>query len=226
MTSTVKATCYMCDKPETSREHAPPRCIFPERKESLNGEDFRRDLIVVPSCDEHNCEKSRDDEYLMQVMPMSFGLNEVAAHHVDRKVKRSLDRKPKVAKAMMQGSHTVRLHDTETDTWHQGVALNIDLVRVHSVIEMNARAIYFHHRAKKLTAELNVKTNFTMSMVSTRLNDSIDQLFKQADLMLEGVERHGKNPKVFYYRMERVGDIELIEFTYYGTGRALISIFH
>src|SRR5207249_7535044 len=56
--------CYMCDRQATSHEHVPPKCIFPERKDT-DGQDLRAQLITVPSCDIHNSKKSKDDESLM-----------------------------------------------------------------------------------------------------------------------------------------------------------------
>jgi hypothetical protein len=63
----TKATCYMCELPEMSREHARPLCFFPEAQEF--GRDVRNNLITVPSCDAHNSAKSKDDEFLRGVMP-------------------------------------------------------------------------------------------------------------------------------------------------------------
>jgi hypothetical protein len=57
-------TCYMCDQPATSKEHVPPRCLFPKGQ--------RDRLITVPSCDTHNREKSQDDEYLRDVLNMTL----------------------------------------------------------------------------------------------------------------------------------------------------------
>lgn len=54
--------CYMCEKPASTVEHVPPKCIFPEQKDSLGGQDLRKQLITVPACDVHNTKKSRDDE--------------------------------------------------------------------------------------------------------------------------------------------------------------------
>jgi hypothetical protein len=65
----IVSTCYMCDSLETSREHAPPRCFFPESK--AIGRNLRVNLITVPSCDIHNSEKSKDDEFLRSVILMS-----------------------------------------------------------------------------------------------------------------------------------------------------------
>lgn len=59
-----RAQCYMCVSPATSREHVPPLCLFPESKD-VGGKDYRRNLITVPSCDEHNSKKESDDEFLM-----------------------------------------------------------------------------------------------------------------------------------------------------------------
>jgi len=36
------STCYMCDAPETSVEHVPPRGLFPEQKDLPPGVDLRK----------------------------------------------------------------------------------------------------------------------------------------------------------------------------------------
>jgi len=70
-------TCYMCSGKATGKEHAPPRCVFPEKKDSSPGVDYRRNLIRVPSCDAHNTAKSQDDEYLAFVLATHFANNAV-----------------------------------------------------------------------------------------------------------------------------------------------------
>ena len=64
--------CYMCDNIATSHEHVPPQCLFPKMKEIDNGKDYRKSLIRVPSCDEHNSKKSSDDEYLRNILSSCF----------------------------------------------------------------------------------------------------------------------------------------------------------
>ncbi len=85
-------TCYMCDAVAISREHVPPKCIFPELKD-LPDKDFRKSLITVPSCYEHNSKKSKDDEFLMVSLAGIFGNNSIGFKHkfskVDRAIKRS-----------------------------------------------------------------------------------------------------------------------------------------
>lgn len=86
------ATCYMCAATATSREHAPPRCLFPEFKEVAV--DLRKNLITVPSCDRHNSEKSKDDEFLRSVIVMMIGNNAFAEHVFMRKFLAAVRRAP------------------------------------------------------------------------------------------------------------------------------------
>lgn len=48
--------CYMCDEAASSVEHAPPKCLSPEIKNSEI--DLRINLVTAPSCEEHNCKKN------------------------------------------------------------------------------------------------------------------------------------------------------------------------
>lgn len=52
-TQRLQPTCYMCDGPAASVEHAPAQCFFPK--------GYRLNLITVPSCLLHNNFISKDD---------------------------------------------------------------------------------------------------------------------------------------------------------------------
>ena len=89
-------TCYMCNKPASSREHIPPKCLFTKKKDLPKGRDYRKNLISVPSCDEHNSRKSKDDEYLLLVLGMHYENNLDAQRHFARSIKRALRRNPRL----------------------------------------------------------------------------------------------------------------------------------
>jgi hypothetical protein len=216
----------MCDKPETSREHAPPRCLFPQAKDSLHGKNQRRNMIVVPSCDQHNGDKSADDTYLMQILPMSIGLNEVAAHYFQSKVARLVKCNKKLVKSLTDQAKQVTVHDTVADTWSQTIALSVDLGRVLGALEMNARAIYFHHRGVKFVDPVSVLTNFTLALDEVAQNDRVAAIFDEADALLAGAGCHGDNPDVFFYRINRIENAELLEMTFYGSSKVLVSFRH
>jgi len=78
--------CYACDKPATTREHAPPSSFFPEGK--------RDNLITVPSCPDHNNANSKDVEYARNVITIMFGVNKIGEQHFSGKSLRSFDHSP------------------------------------------------------------------------------------------------------------------------------------
>lgn len=72
-------TCYWCSAPASTREHVPPKCIFPEPIDVADGTNYRGQLLTVPSCPIHNLAKSTDDEYLLCVLAMNI-LNNSVGH--------------------------------------------------------------------------------------------------------------------------------------------------
>lgn len=55
--------CYRCNNIATSVEHVPAKCFFPK--------EHRKNLITVPSCEQHNNETSKDDEYVRGIIVAS-----------------------------------------------------------------------------------------------------------------------------------------------------------
>ncbi|HDX8380283.1 TPA: hypothetical protein RQM98_002565 [Aeromonas salmonicida] len=85
--------CYFCGGEVTGVEHIPPRSFFPKGK--------RRELITVDSCDIHNQEKSREDEYVRAILLGSIKLDgkesveelrNTNARALERSVKRAFER--------------------------------------------------------------------------------------------------------------------------------------
>ena len=217
----MKQTCYMCDKESTSVEHAPPRCIFPEQKDLQEGENYRVNLITVPSCDEHNTLKSKEDEYLLYILPATIGSNEVGLNQFLTKVQRAIARNPSLGNRIAKNPVTVTIHDTKEDIWFDAVALEIDISRVQDALEKTARAIYFHHTKRKHTGPVNIVGNFSLNMNDTALNERSENLFKSVDSLIDGHPHYGDNPKVFSYRFIKHGDIGILELNFYGLNRAL-----
>jgi hypothetical protein len=106
MASTI---CYFCNNPPTSREHVPPKNIFPEGKDVPNGKDYRANLITVPSCDLHNGAKSGDDTYLMMVIVSYFQNNTAAQAQIRSKVTRAWTKDKKLAGTVVTNLQTVNV---------------------------------------------------------------------------------------------------------------------
>ncbi|EPS3402213.1 hypothetical protein ACVD4U_004275 [Vibrio vulnificus] len=85
--------CYFCGGEVTGVEHIPPRSFFPKGK--------RQDLITVDSCDIHNQEKSKEDEYIRAILLGSIKLDgqehieelrNTNTRALERSVKRAFDK--------------------------------------------------------------------------------------------------------------------------------------
>lgn len=216
----------MCENTATSREHVPPKCIFPEQKDTSNKIDFRKNLITVPSCDIHNAEKSQEDAYLMYILPTSIGTNDVGINQFLTKIQRAIALHPASIEKIGDNAKSVIVHNTIEDKWFQAATINIDINRICKVIEMNARAIYFHKRGKKFTGKIEIYTNFTLSLINPSINNAQEELFKNSDSLLKDSPILGENPKVFSYRFAKNNHIELLEFTYYEFSKSLAVLYH
>ncbi len=66
MKNKVVERCYFCVNPSTTREHVPPKQMF---------KAFQCDSITVPSCDEHNSKKGKNDQAIVSafLIPLHSG---------------------------------------------------------------------------------------------------------------------------------------------------------
>lgn len=205
-------SCYACEKMETSREHAPPLCIFPQSKDT-NGEDFRKNLITVPACDEHNLRKSTDDEYLMMVLAAHFSNNNLANTQVQTKIKRTWLRRPHLATMAVVNPQTAFINGIET------MSFKVDLTRFNRSMELIARAVTFHEHQFKWKSTGHVwSPSMLPSKVGTSNNAILTSnfLIETTSLVFNGKTFFGSNPEVFKYRMhipenpENVGLVQLV----------------
>lgn len=151
-------TCYRCQRPATSDEHVPPKCLFPERRDT--GGDYRRNLITVPSCDEHNMGKSQDDEFLMAALTGIVGNAGVAYTQLRTKLARALGR-----------THGALLDAVMSDREDliavapNGTAMHVlrghpDMRRLIGCLENVARGIYYHEHGTRFVGRCCVLPMF------------------------------------------------------------------
>ena len=194
----------MCDEKVTSREHVPPKCIFPEKKDLPQNFNFRKNLFSVPSCDIHNSHKSRDDEYLMFLLSTHLVGNVHKARHFASKVKRAIERKPHVFKEFMKEQSPIKLVNEKTGEVKESIAYVVDEDRFNNIITHLAHGIYFYHKKEKWSGEINI---FTPMLAAYDGEDRIERnasIQKQGDELKEvfsNVNRHGENPEIFQFSM-------------------------
>ena len=209
----MPARCYACDQLATSRDHAPPLCLFPANAESPDGKSRRNNLITVPACDTHNLKKSKDDEYLMMVLAAPAQNNLVARSQILAKVIRAWNRRPHLATMAVQKPRPANLDGKAS------MIFQVDASRFDRSMELIARALIFHEGGSQWPGECQV---WSPSMLPSKPETAGEVMATSRNLLaalaaiFEGVDFRGANPDVFQYRLrlpinqENVGMVELL----------------
>lgn len=196
-------TCYMCEKAVTSREHVPPKCLFPETKDLPKGFDLRRNLIRVPSCDEHNSQKSLDDEYLLFVLASAIQGNSHKQSHFDTKVMRAVQRKPHVFVSFLPELRPVRLQMTDGRVG-ESACFKVNLDRFDRAIHHMACGIFYHHYKRKWLGNFRVFTNALLDVTSKNapdVNKTIQEVGSTISRAFSSSAAFGDNDEIFSYKM-------------------------
>jgi len=211
----MNLTCYMCDEIATSSEHAPPRCIFPEQKDLPEGIDYRKNLITVPSCDEHNSRKSTDDEFLLFILVHGYFNNDEGRNQFSTKVLRAWERRPSFIEYLYKSQMPVIVDGEET------CAVNIDIDRFNKAISNICRAIYNHEYGEKWMHPFDIISPMLLAMNQENedlINQRIHAIFKHADSGVRYEQEKGDNKPIFYYKINRKADKSYLicTFVFYG----------
>jgi hypothetical protein len=179
----------MCNAPATGREHVPPLCIFPKDAQ------YRKDLITVPSCDEHNLRKSMSDEYMKFIVTVVEGRNELG-RSIFRSVLRSFDydHRPHLKDKFMPNPRPIQVGEHETGEF------TLDKPRLEHCIKSIVRGLYFHNTREKLLSEFSGV--FWEKMRSE--NYSIATAFEKIRMVpLPPPNYVGSNPRIFQYAFDK-----------------------
>lgn len=212
-------TCYMCEKPQTSMDHVPPRCLFPRPKD-IGGEDLLKGkLITVPSCDDHNLQRSKDDEHLWYVLSMCESVKEAALPLADGRLKRAIKRNPSLLLRIMRDAKPATISDASGS--FETLELTADGARLNSSLEKIGRGLYFHHFGRKWTDSIKMDIEFLT------WKDERDQTVARRDLielrsgyehLFAAEKKTGENPEVFYYSAHSRNElgISALRLVFYG----------
>ena len=181
-------TCYMCNAPATGREHVPPQSIFP------NDTQYRKHLITVSSCHEHNLSKSMSDEYVKFILSVVGGTNELARSNFGS-VMRSFDHRPNLLDKFTPNLGPVQVGGHETGEF------TLDTPRFEHWIKSIVRGLYFHKTGEKLLREISVVPWGQMRTENHSIT-TVLQTIRNAESQLPPPNYEGANPKVFQYAFD------------------------
>jgi hypothetical protein len=195
-----KPRCYRCASIATSREHVPPRNLFPEVHES-GGIDYRINLITVPSCDAHNSAKSKDDEFLMVSLAGIVGNNSIGYRHRLGKVDRA------VTASANHLLHQVLLEKESIERLEVAERHFIDVIwgtpdvgRLNRCFEHIGFALHRHQFGQNFCGSVTVLLGYLREKDHNK-RKFVEFIRDRAELDLEGKPRIGSNPAVFYYQV-------------------------
>jgi len=179
----------MCKAPATGPpEHVPPQCIFPEAAQ------YRKGLITVPSCPEHNLGKSMSDEYMKFIVLCSGGTNELV-NTTFGSVLRSFVRRPHLVPKFMPNRREVSIAGQDT------AQISLDYPRFKTGIESMVRGLYFHKTEGK--CKLLGDIFFGMFWEQMLGDEDFKARCREAIRNAEITENYeGANPRVFQYAFD------------------------
>lgn len=195
-----KSSCYACSNSATTREHIPPKVFFPEKKDFPEGKDYRLNLITVPSCEEHNLEKSFDDEYAFMIIIASFDANSLAQKHF-KKVQRSIRKRPIKGKVYLNNYSYITVNGLLS------IAPIVDINRLIGFFDLLAKGIYYHHYGAIWRKRISVHPLSFFRPPShenhKKINAAIIEIRRSIHLLFKNEDVHGVHPEVFYYQIHR-----------------------
>lgn len=142
--------CCYCHKPATTKDHIPPKNMFPKPRPT--------NLITVPSCKDCNEDPSLDDEY--------FGLITVAAsagHPQARdlfrgKVKKKSKKYIALAKSILSNIITKDIYSGKIYLGTQDF-LKIDDERINRIMIRITKGFYWYHFREPLPVKHEIKVS-------------------------------------------------------------------
>jgi hypothetical protein len=132
--------CDLCGKTADSKEHVPPKGMFPEPRPS--------DLITVPSCEAHNKEYSMDDEYFIWFITTASAYSSSAMKVVDSKIVKAFKRKSAYHRRIMSQLTDVEMVSDVGLYLTTTKAFKYEVGRVHRIIDKIVRALCYHENKK------------------------------------------------------------------------------
>lgn len=198
----VIAECYCCNEVATTREHVPPRCFFPKLRDG--GRDLRKNLLSVPSCALHNTEKTKDDEYLLNIILMGPNTNGIGNQLFETKGMRAIDRNPNLMIRILEGAKDVWYKGKDDDEAFQTYLVEPEGERLQRSIDLLARALHFHQFGEKWNGSINSYPEFMFFHNlpnASESNHALQDLSKFSQKLFFGKEEFGNNPEVFSYQI-------------------------
>lgn len=231
--------CYYCGADASSKEHVPPRCLFPKRGD-VGGIDYRKNLLTVPSCDIHNSETSRNDEFLLACLAPIFGNNPVGLIHTKTKLRRAFEHTDGHLLEVTMKNIREQIYHDDSGNGHPVLIGTADDARLDECFDKIVRAIWYLENGRTC---FQGKTWFLPGFL---FYDGGDKIIRDGDNVLvssileyaklvatvklkqefANIPRKGSNPEIFQYQVgpPDENDITPMLLTFYGNANVMCAL--
>jgi hypothetical protein len=187
--------CAYCGGPSVSRDHVPPKNLFPSDQSNL---------ITVPSCEAHNAGWSDLDERFRNYVAMRVGSNTRTTSGLWNKMVRGVRRNPKLQDQIRRNS-----------VWHPD--LNAFEIKIESdafkpMIDRITRGLYWHtYKGDRLPLDIEIK------IAEMRIGNWLPDFVSDMAHGLVGLDQ-------FFYACKRMDDHPTISVWVYAIHRRLVAM--
>ena len=192
----------------------------------MDAKDYKKNLITVPACNEHNLSKSMDDEYILGIVAFHWRNNPVGYSQSVTKIKRALGYSKKYYDLFFgEGRHSFLVWNGQAL-----VTSTVDIERVNASFQKIARALYFYHFKEKFLGDISIQ-HFSLAAVYQKhhpLVDALTQVVHMMRLLCIEKPRNGNNPDVFYYQIaqDESPKAMIMRMVFYGGFEVLATFQH
>jgi hypothetical protein len=179
--------CYYCGKQATTKEHVPPLCFFPI--------EYRKQLITVPSCDEHNYLYKLDDEYVRNILTMLSNDSSIRRELFKSKSIKSFQNNPALGRKIISTVNEIKIEDSLVATLFEA-----DTKRINKVMSKIGYGLYYYTFHKAWSEKLNVFIPKTISAKNIIKQIQYEKLLNKIVQVLTWTKNFGENKRVFTYK--------------------------
>jgi hypothetical protein len=143
MKSPTSDTCVMCGRMKAcSRDHVPPKCIFPDPRPS--------DLVTVPACTGCNMHRSGLDEQFKVFLGLTVGYHLDGDKSYRVPVLQTLAHNRRLRSDILTSMRHIVIQDPLALTSQSALAISLNKAAHDTVVERTVRGLYFHHTGRIL----------------------------------------------------------------------------
>ena len=181
----ARPTCFSCGGPADTRDHIPPKGVFPDPRPKT--------LITVPACAACNAASKLDDEYFRWLVATVGDQTAESDQLIRERILPRFNDRPALLRSIMKASRIVDVVSPSGLWLGRRPAFEFDRPRVQAVVEKIVRGLHFHEHGATLA-----RPRVSEFVLNPELAD--DQKATIASLRLRDAA-----PNVFGYRVATEG---------------------